>query len=151
MNALINRKGTTELYIGEEDATSVTTSDKLVNLGTIGAVGGTVGEVETSWLDTGKEKYPDEAEYNEISVEQNILAVEDEKLYGYFQNGTIFPFRYRVLKKDNTVLIDRKGMGYLASYETDGNTIGETMLAKYSIQPKGAVEAVKNEPIGTGE
>lgn len=146
MNALINRKGTTEFYIGSEDATDVTTSDKLANLGTIGAVGGTVGEIETSWLDTGKEKYPDEAEYNEISVEQNLLTVEDEKLYEYFQNGTIFPFRYYVLKKDGTVLIGRKGTGYLSSYEVDGNQIGETMLAKYGIQPVGAVETVKTKP-----
>ena len=145
-NALINRKGTSELYIGSEDATEVKASDKLVNLGTIGAVGGTTGEVENSWLDTGKEKYPDEAEYNEISVEQNILTVEDEKLYGYFQNGTLFPFAYYVCKKDGTVLLGRKGMGSLASYEVDGNTIGDTMLAKYSIRPVGTMESTTTKP-----
>lgn len=148
-SALINRKGTTEVYVGAKDAEKVTLADKLVNLSTVGEVGNTVEEVEMSWLDTDKEKYPGDVSPDAIDIEQNLLIVEDEKLNEYAKTGTIFPFALFVNKDDDTVLLGRIGKGYLTSYKVSGGTKGETMLAKYTIQPVAILTTTKEKPTAT--
>lgn len=146
ISALINRKDTSELYIGEADEANLTANDKLENLATIGDVGGSVNEVELNWLDEGKCKIPDEPEYSAISVEQNLLVAEDTKLYGYFKAGTLFKFAFFVNKADGTVLLGRSGSGYISEYNITGNTIGEKMIASYSIQPVGELSTTTTKP-----
>lgn len=146
MAALVNRKDTMSAYIGGANATDVTLADKLVNLASVGDIGGTVGEIETNFLDEGKKKYPDEAEYDAITIEQSLLTVEHEKLYGYFQNGTIFPFSLYVDRQDGTTLLGFKQTGYISEYKIAGGQIGETMLANYSIQPTGALVPTTTKP-----
>lgn len=145
-NSLVVRKDTVAVYLGSTEAEAVTKDDKLVNLGTVGEIGVSAEEVETSWLDTDKSKAPGDKSADAIDIEQNLLTVEDAKISGYFNNGSVIPFMIVYRKGDGTFLIGRKGTCYITKYSLPQGNKGDVLKAKYTIQPTALPEIVASEP-----
>ena len=134
-------------YMGEATSALVL-ADKLAHMVTVGEIGATADEIDTTALDSAaKEFEPGFDDFGTITLELNLVEDEYTDFSGWRKAKTMLNFGFVADNKSGTAVLSVKGQGWIKKATITGVSVGGVLKVSVDLRVNGEITEDFVEPV----